>query len=82
MVDNQPWMIVQEKINIYDKPSGFVCCDRRQHLFILNYAANKSASISTISIPDHSGVNTVRSTRTVDGHTVSKSEFGFFEKKK
>jgi hypothetical protein len=85
MVDDQPWMIVQEKVNINDKSSAFVFCDRRQHLLILHYEANKSASMSSassaVSIPDLSGANSTRSTRTVDVRTVSKSDFVFVLKR-
>ena len=83
MVDDQPWMIVQEKVGVFDKSSAFVCCDRRQHLLILNYTARKTASTlsasSTINIPDHPNLNKGCSTRTIDVQTVSKS---FVEKKK
>jgi hypothetical protein len=81
MVDDQPWMIVQEKVDVYDKSSGFVCCDRRLHLLIFNYEANKTASISstnsTINISDHSSINNARSTRIVYAQTVSKSDLPF-----
>jgi len=84
--DDQPWMIVQEKIDIYDTLPAFVCCDRRLHLLILHYQANKNAPISsassTISVSDSSNTNTGRSTHTVDVITVSKFDLVFIEKKR
>ena len=57
--DDQPWMIVQKEIPVFDKPSSFVYCDRRQHLLVFHYPANKNASTgivpsttSTISVFD------------------------------
>ncbi len=82
--DDQPWMIVQEKVNIYDKFPAFICCDRRQHLLILNYQANKNATTSstssTINLSDQSSINNGRSTHTIEVQTVSKSVF-FLRKK-
>ncbi len=84
--DYQSWMIVQEKIEVYDKLPAFVCCDRRQHLLKFNYQANKNASssstASTISVSDFPNTNPSRSTQTVDVEIASKSDLFLREKKK
>jgi hypothetical protein len=49
MEDDQPWMIVQKEIPVFDKPSAFVYCDRRQHLLVFHYPANKNAPTGTVS---------------------------------
>jgi hypothetical protein len=80
-IEDQPWMIVQEKVDVYDKLPASACCDRRQHLFILNYKANKNApsssTSSTISVSDSQNTNNGRSTHTIDVAIVSKSNFSF-----
>ncbi|CAF0880334.1 unnamed protein product [Rotaria sp. Silwood1] len=74
MADDQPWMIVQNKVDVFDKLSAFIYCDRRQHLLIFNHAANRNASISssssTLSIPDTLSTANIRSTHSVDVQTV------------
>jgi hypothetical protein len=81
IIDEQPWMIVQEKADVYDKLPAFAFCDRRQHLFILNYKANKNApassTSSTISVSDSPSTNKGGSTHTIDVETVSKFNFSF-----
>lgn len=72
-IDGYPWMILQDKVNVYDKLPAFVYCDRRQHLLILNFQANKhTQTYSTISVPDYPNLNNGRSTRTVEIQTVSE----------
>ena len=70
---DQPWMIVQDKVQILHKSPASIWCDRRQHLLILYYEANKYASLSsinsTINMSDHSNIP---NGRTSDLQTVSK----------
>lgn len=70
---DQPWMIVQDKVQILHKFPASIWCDRRQHLLILYYEANKYASLSsinsTMSISDHSNISNGRMS---DVQTVSK----------
>lgn len=80
--DYQPWMILQEKVDVFDKLPAFVYCDRRQHLLILTYQANKHAPVnSTITVSDYPSINNGRSTHTVEVETVSKFLFSFFIKR-
>ena len=78
-VDDQPWMIVQNKVTINDKTSSFVFCDRRLHLLIIQQEANKNApsANSTVNIPDPSGVP---HTRSVAVQTVSKLNLILFSR--
>ncbi|CAF4047827.1 unnamed protein product [Rotaria sp. Silwood2] len=74
MTDDQPWMIVQKQVDVFDKLSAFIYCDRRQHLLVFNHSANRNISISssssTISIPDALNISHIRSTHAVDLQTV------------
>ncbi|CAF0755909.1 unnamed protein product [Rotaria sordida] len=74
MADDQPWMILQDKVDVFDKLSAFIYCDRRQHLFVYNYPANRNISISssssTTSVPDSLNTCNVRSTYAADAQIV------------
>lgn len=74
--DDQPWMIVQEKVQILDRSVASIWCDRRQHLLILYYEASKNTSLcssnSTISTYDQSDIHNGRSARMSDIQIVSK----------
>lgn len=76
MDDNLPWMLIQEKAQLYGKTSAFVWTDRRQHLLIFEYQTNKSATLSstssTLSVSDISSISSTRSTQIVDMLTISK----------
>jgi hypothetical protein len=78
-VNYQQWMLLQEKSDLFLARSASVWCDRRQHLLILNYPADKNASVSsagsTLSLTDHSSVISGYSTKTVDAQIVSKYHF-------
>jgi hypothetical protein len=78
-VNYQQWMLLQEKSDLFLARSASVWCDRRQHLLILNYPADKNASVSsagsTLSLTDHSSVISGNSTKTVDAQIVSKYHF-------
>jgi hypothetical protein len=76
---DQPWLIVQEKIDFFHKPYGSIYCDRQQHLFVVNYPANRygtpSSAGSTSSAADGSITSNGRSTRTNEISTISKCRF-------
>jgi hypothetical protein len=42
--DNQPWSIVQREEPVFDKPSAFVYCDRRQHILVFQSPLAKKSS--------------------------------------